>query len=317
MEKEVIRVKFVDFWEDLNKTEGNVFYDILSPAYHMEFSKNPDILFYSSYGNEYLKYKCKRIFYTGENQRPDFRYCDYAVSFDFLDHPRHFRFPLFGLYCKPENLIANNNNRITLSEWRLKNKFCCILVSNPNAKERLEFFHKLSKYKQVDSAGKWNTNIEGGPWRGDKKDFIKDYKFVISFENSSYPGYTTEKVIEPIMVNSIPIYWGNSLVHLDINEERIINVNRFESMDSAIEKIIEMDKDDLLALAMVNQPAFNENVIPPQINRNDLLNFFTEAINSKRIPVAKTMAGMVYDLKRILLLNGKSIKQRMGNTLKV
>ena len=55
-------------------------------------------------------------------------------------------------------------------------------------------------------------------------DFIKDYKFVISFENSSYPGYTTQKLIEPMLVNSSPIYWGNKSVGKDFNTKSFINV---------------------------------------------------------------------------------------------
>ncbi len=31
---------------------------------------------------------------------------------------------------------------------------CAFMYSNPNAKERIEFFTKLSQYKKVDSAGK-------------------------------------------------------------------------------------------------------------------------------------------------------------------
>jgi len=183
------------------------------------------------------------------------------------------------------------------------------------AKERIEFFYKLSNYKKVDSAGKWNNNIEGGPLQVDKKEFIKDYKFVISFENSSYPGYITEKVIEPIMVNSIPIYWGNPLVEKDINENRIINVGKFNSMDLAIEKIIEIDRDDLMALDIINQPAFNEDKIPYQINKEELLNFFMEAIDSKKIPFAKTLFGRIYDFRIISLINIRKLKNRIKNTL--
>ena len=73
----------------------------------------------------------------------------------------------------------------------------------------------MSSKEKVDSGGKFLNNV-GGPVT-DKLSFIKDYKFVISFENSSYPGYTTEKILEPMLVNSIPVYWGNPLVYNDFN----------------------------------------------------------------------------------------------------
>ena len=39
---------------------------------------------------------------------------------------------------------------------------------------------------------------------------FKKYKFNICFENSSTPGYVTEKIIQSMYVNSIPIYWGTN-----------------------------------------------------------------------------------------------------------
>ncbi|WP_416171499.1 glycosyltransferase family 10 domain-containing protein [Algoriphagus boritolerans] len=74
-------------------------------------------------------------------------------------------------------------------------KFCCFLASNERAKERIEFFKKLSQYKQVDSGGIVHNNL--GFRVSDKMKFIKDYKFIVAFENSSYPGYITEKIWHP------------------------------------------------------------------------------------------------------------------------
>ena len=37
-------------------------------------------------------------------------------------------------------------------------------------------------------------------------------------------GYTTEKVVEPMLVNSIPIYWGNKLIGKDFNKSSMLVV---------------------------------------------------------------------------------------------
>src|SRR5438034_6305728 len=95
---EKLKVKFVDFWADMNKPDGNYFYTLLCQKYDVEFSDDPEVVFYSNYGNEYLKYKCIRVFFSAENQRPDFTACDYAITFDYLDDKRHLRFPLWALY---------------------------------------------------------------------------------------------------------------------------------------------------------------------------------------------------------------------------
>ena len=110
----------------------------------------------------------------------------------------------------------------------------------------------MSKYKKVDSGGRYLNNI-GGPV-ADKLDFIKEYKFTIAFENSSLSGYTTEKILEPMSVNSLPLYWGNPNVAIDFNPKSFINVNEFSSMGEAIEEIIRIDKNDDLYLTLLNRP---------------------------------------------------------------
>jgi hypothetical protein len=312
-----LKIKFVDFWTDMNKSENNYFYELLSQKYELEFSDHPDVLFYSCYSNNYLKYKSKRIFYSSENIRPDFTACDYAITFTYLANPRHLRFPLFGMYCNPQDLIQKNDREYYENEWKKKSKFCCLVVSNPNANERIDFFYKLSKYKAVDSGGKWNNNIgfDIGPTHQNKLDFIKDYKFVISFENSSYNGYVTEKIIEPLMVNSIPIYWGNPMVYKDINEKRIINSHSFNDFEAVIKKIIELDKNDALAIDVLCQPIFNDNIIPSQINPENVLEFLIECIEEKKIPVSKTIIGYTHyynkKIKTLILRSTNFIKARL------
>ncbi len=63
-----------------------------------------------------------------------------------------------------------------------------------STKVRNNFFLKISKYKKVDSGGLALNNI--GYIVKNKLEFIKDYKFTIAFENSSYSGYTTEKITD-------------------------------------------------------------------------------------------------------------------------
>jgi hypothetical protein len=159
-------------------------------------------------------------------------------------------------------------------------------VSNPNCKERNYFFHELSNYKIVDSGGRFLNNT-GLPVEN-KMEFIKDYKFVIAFENSSYPGYTTEKLIEPFLVNSIPIYWGNPVVGKDFNTKSFINIEDVSQFDGAIKKIIELDNDDEKYLAMLNQPCFVNNKIPDEFSNESIQQFFDYIIQDSKIkrPVA-------------------------------
>lgn len=163
-----------------------------------------------------------------------------------------------------------------------------MVVSNANAKERIEFFKLLSKYKQVDSGGRFLNNV-GGPV-ADKRRFIQDYKFVLSFENSTHPGYTTEKLIEPMLVNSIPLYWGNEQVGRDFNTNSFVHVNQFFSFDEAIERIIELDNDEEQYMKMAMQPWFHENRIPQEMTQENLEAFFDFVLADMRTkpPVASS-----------------------------
>ena len=104
-------------------------------------------------------------------------------------------------------LLESPSEKELLKLIESKSKFCSMVVSSKDSKPRINFFKALTALKKVDSGGGYLNNI-GSPVV-DKQDFIKDYKFVISFENESYPGYLTEKLFDILLVKSIPIYWGD------------------------------------------------------------------------------------------------------------
>ncbi|MGN6267190.1 MAG: glycosyltransferase family 10 domain-containing protein [Ginsengibacter sp.] len=285
---QTLKIKFDQLYPGFNP-ESNVYTRILSKRFKVVVSDNPDFYFFthSYYGKEnYLNYKCHRVFYGGENVRANWNICDYVIDSDFYENnPRHLRFPLWALW-KPSRLTGPKNEANFLS----KKKFCCMVVSNAKAKERIAFFHQLSKYKKVDSGGRFLNNI-GIPIEN-KIEFIKDYKFVISFENSSYPGYTTEKIIEPMLVDSIPIYWGNPFIAKDFNIKSFINIENANQFDTVIEQIIEIDNDDEKFLSMVREPWFINNVVPKEVDEEALIDFFKFIIEDSKIkkPVAKSFS---------------------------
>jgi hypothetical protein len=131
-------------------------------------------------------------------------------------------------------------------------KFCNFVYSNPRAQRRVTFFKKLSARKNVDSGGGMCNNL--GRVVTDKLAFLQHYKFTIAFENQSAPGYTTEKIFEPMVANSIPIYWGNPFIAQEFNPQSIINVHDFGSDEEAIERILEIDADDELYKQYLQRP---------------------------------------------------------------
>ena len=258
-ERKTIRIWFTDFWSDINN-QDNYFVRVLAEKYDLVFDKeNPEILFFSWYGKDYLNYKCIRVFYTADNVRVDFTACDFGIGFDYLDRLNYFRLPLYiyYLYGNLESLVKKNvDSQAILAK---KTGFCAMIVSNPNSKRRIDFFQKLSKYKKVDSGGRYLNNI-GGPV-ADKMKFIADYKFTFAFENSSFPGYTTEKIMEPMIAYSIPIYQGNPLISREFNPASFVNANDYKNDEELIERIVDLDKNDLKYQACLEQPYLYNNDI--------------------------------------------------------
>lgn len=281
MKKKVIKLFFTDFWDNFN-IEDNLFLDVLKEKYSVELTDNkPDFLIYSLFGINYQKYNCVRISFIGENVRPNFNECDYSFNFDYSEDPRNFRLPLYALFNDVKKLLKPVDIEKTMQE---KSCFCNFIYSNPGPRERKEFFKKLCKYKKVDSAGRYLNNT-GSPVI-DKLDFLSKYKFTIAYENSSFPGYTTEKIFEPFLVRSIPIYWGNPLVNRDFNPKSFINRADFESDEAMIEKIIEIDNDDSLYADLLRQTPFKDNKLNEFVEPNRILENFDYIINGDIEPVA-------------------------------
>lgn len=289
------KINFTDFWPGFEK--DNFFLKFLQKHFDVVISAQPDYLFCSVYSYNHLKFKdCIKILYTGENLVPDFNLFDYALGFHFIDfNDRYMRFPLYVLYSSNYNKTVWENTFQNFSNKELiERSFCNFVYSNSSNSDPLreKFFRELSKYKKIDSGGKYLNNI--GSSVADKLAFIKNYKFTIAFENSSVPGYTTEKLLDPMIMNSIPIYYGNPLVDRDFNIESLILVKNITDFDRAIEKIINLDKDNDAYLEMLRKPWTNNGVTMEHWEEK-LLNFFTNIFN-QALPVAKRKA--IYGFNR-------------------
>ena len=268
-----IRIKFSGMGGQFDD-ENNFIIDILRQKYIVEISDSPDYLFFSVNSKDYLNYDCVRIFYTAENLVPDFNICDYAIGFHYLSlEDRYFRFPIYlvdGFRAYAGDDYANDLVRASRKHecvekyMKEKNSFCAFVYSNAEAAPcRQKLFDRLSLYKPVDSGGRYLNNV-GGPVN-DKLQFQSKHKFVIAFENSSTPGYTTEKIVHAFSAGTIPIYWGDPKIAEVFNKDAFINCTDLSSkgedevIESIINRIIEIDNDDDLYRKMLETPAFREN----------------------------------------------------------
>lgn len=229
-------------------------YEFLERNYRVELSDNPDYLICVPTDFADLRFRdCVKIAFSIENIVPDFNRFDYVMAFDEIAFgDRYLRMPLFAGYDSYQ-LLKPGVTPEPADEDLLNRKFCSMVVSNSGGDPvRAEFFRRLCKYKKVDSGGRYLNNV-GGPVKS-KLDFCRRYKFNIAMENSVCPGYTTEKVMQPFAVHSVPIYYGNPEVGRDFNSAAMVTVKNWDDIDRAIEEIVALDQDDVAYLAKCRTP---------------------------------------------------------------
>jgi hypothetical protein len=295
MKKNILKIYFIDFWTHFNKND-NYFFHLLSKKYNVVVTdNNPDILFISSFHRpsdniDDIKYKnSKKIFYTGEDQYPEDRIYDATFTFK-KTLGNNYRLPLWVLHLNWFNVPlkksrdisyhGNIENLLTKENKFKKNKFCSF-VSSKETLERVEFVRGLSKYKSIDSPGDVLNNHKKLKGRGDQKyklNFLKKYIFNISFENTNSHGYVTEKIIQPMFVNTLPIYWGTNEVKNDFNPKSFVYVNDFENYENAINHIKNIYEDKHLYKEILSQPWFHENKIPDRFLPTNILGFLEDIL---------------------------------------
>lgn len=277
-----MKISFTDFWGGNfpfmhhNNMLLDIFKQIDNEIKLVPLSDDTDILIYSCFGDAQHhrranRKKTKKIFYTGENKRPNFDECDFSLSFDFESYNgKNIRLPLWYLYIDwfnkggygnpkyimPPNQIDDNN-----FIKKEKKKFCSFVYSH-STPQRTEFFDKLKPYKSADGFG---LPFGSHTWGEDiKYNIISDYKFNMCFENTVQSGYHTEKLLHAKTAGCIPLYWGADTISEDFNKKCFINLLDFDNdIDKFIEYIKEVDNNDNLYNEILNEPLFTS---PPHIN---------------------------------------------------
>ncbi len=75
----------------------------------------------------------------------------------------------------------------------------------------------------------WRGMIAQGP--GPKLDVLSRYKFCLGFENTSFPGYITEKIFDCFLAGTIPIYMGAPDILDYIPRSCFVDLRRFNNYD--------------------------------------------------------------------------------------
>jgi len=302
--------------------EDNYFLNLLTNNFNIEICENADFILFSTFTDKntkeipIIKEKATTIFWTGENIRIDMKKYNYAFGFDYekkVKNQNYLRLPLYTYFEAGKNLVKgkNYNPQKILKE---KTKFCNYIYSK-DAKERVEFFKELSKYKKINAPGRSMNNsppitptnlsfllkplqlVEGlsgkytlssmisrhfSNWREDVMNYQRQFKFTIAFENASYPGYTTEKIYHPMLANSIPIYFGNPEIKKEFNTKSFVNWHDYNDNKKVIDVIIDLDTNDKKYCKKLSQPWFNKNTPNKWCDEEKVIKQFEKIFKTKR-----------------------------------
>jgi hypothetical protein len=189
----------------------------------------------------------RRIWYGPENLRPPFQK-DLSGTLSFEQD----ELGGFNAYCPNWYELAgilnpyfNPRVGVTVRAGELlnprklevrKTKFACAFIGKPD-QVRFRAIRDLETIGDVDVFGP----LVGKPVLS-KSEIAKEYKYVLCFENDIYPGYVTEKPLEAYLAQSVPLYWGQPDVNSSINEECLINLAKFGSMQQYIEYVGSIDE---------------------------------------------------------------------------
>ncbi|WRG23635.1 fucosyltransferase [Helicobacter pylori] len=306
-----LKIAVANWWgdEEIKEFKKSVLYFILSQRYKIILHSNPnepsDLVFGNPLGSarKILSYQnAKRVFYTGENEVPNFNLFDYAIGFDELDfNDRYLRMPLYydrlhhkaesvndttapykikdnSLYAlkKPTHHFKENHPNLCAvvnnESDPLKRGFASFVASNPNAPIRNAFYDALNSIEPVTGGGSVKNTL--GYNVKNKNEFLSQYKFNLCFENSQGYGYVTEKIIDAYFSHTIPIYWGSPSVAKDFNPKSFVNVCDFKDFDEAI---------DYVRYLHTHQNAYLDMLYEHPLNTLDGKAYFYQDLSFKKI----------------------------------
>jgi hypothetical protein len=252
---------FCDFWPTFSRRESML--HRAARALGVRITPDPNeasVLIHSDFGTRHREFAGRRIYFSGENVLPDFSTCDFALTSALIDHERHHRLPFWAFACDdPRQLIRPAATELRGTPWRQRG-FCSFVASNPRAPERNAFLRILHRRRPVSSGGR-AFNTTGRPV-GDKLSFLASHRFTICFENTSSPGYTTEKLIDAFTAGTIPIYWGNEAVGLEFNRAAMLHAADFPSLNALADHVVAMSDDESACLQLLSAPFLRDNVLP-------------------------------------------------------
>lgn len=182
----------------------------------------------------------RTFLFSGESYNlPNWRDYDIVFSGESASHPNVVPLPLYQLYLLDIGEPPETEYRL------IPEKDVLVMISNPNGHFRSRFLEFLEASDlKITYAGKYKNNI-GGPFphafgTPEYNAFASQFKFIITMENSQQENYITEKILQGLFAENVPIYYGSPNISQYINPQRFLSLKDESSTgESSITQTIE------------------------------------------------------------------------------
>lgn len=295
----IFRVQFIGMWENFQPDYN--FFTLLLGAYFKElglseirvigcgaeYMGEPCLRVLGPFGcNTPVRMGVPTVFTTSENNQPlNADLCQQSnikLQLGFSDKAVNDNYMRLPLWLMSINWFGADNERLVnprvmpldaciRAHKRVeREKFCAFVVTNPTNEKRnaaLELFRQVGR---VDSAGRYKNNVGGDIFAGlgggggelKKVQFLENYRWNITYENSMGEGYVTEKLFHAKVAGCVPIYWGSELVKSDFDEAGFIIANDMTDAQ-LVERVRWLESDEGAAerIKMAQTPLFNESKV--------------------------------------------------------
>lgn len=229
----------------------------------LDFSSKKTLSIFSVNGDRFaidINRSDYKIFCTGENVHVPYsnwakyedlllnkKSIDLSMGFDYIDHEKYLRFPLWLMYFfRPTDnfqevkLTCERLNRSQISNEERK-KFCTFICKNDYFGDRVKMYNEINQIDKIDCGGLFMNNDDSllTKYNDNKLEYLKQFRFNLCPENSNNEGYVTEKIFEAISSGCIPIYWGsnNNPEPNIINKDAVFFIDNNHSSPKVIKEI--------------------------------------------------------------------------------
>jgi len=246
---QVLKVAISDFWDGFDPRNHMVVNALLPSQFgpiEVVDVASADLVIHSVFGVNHLRARGTVVAYSPEPRMAERSAAQWFIDWRHLDHPNHLRMPVWASYLMRGKFDFAGDGPDPAGR-----KFCNFVYSNGRCAMRNAFFEALHQREPVESLGTVLNNTRqpalsqryDPTWRHSKMGVLGAYKFTIAFENSEHVGYTTEKLTDAWLADTVPIYWGNPALSADLPIGACLSLYEAGSMAKLVEQVLEVHHD--------------------------------------------------------------------------